>query len=229
MTNKRLHRKWTLPLIAILVITPLVAGQCGYRCGGGGGGGGGGGYASPYGQYVALHQPIPQHLPEPVPQPIFTQQPTGYFYRTGNYDQGHAEVIASEKEAAPLLLPTKVPEYEDADKKVAELKSALSEESNDVAESLTIAPASTYIRETGGYQPPVSHQIAYRPQLPPLPQPVPQPGCIPMLPPHYRPAPYMPRGYVTPYAPMPTYAPPPPPLPPPPPPPYHQPLPGGWF
>ncbi|VDM83166.1 unnamed protein product [Strongylus vulgaris] len=50
-----------------------------------------------------------------------------------------------------------------------------------------------------------------------------------MLPPHYRPAPYMPRGYVTPYAPMPTYAPPPPPLPPPPPPPYHQPLPGAGY
>ncbi|EPB68780.1 hypothetical protein ANCCEY_12132 [Ancylostoma ceylanicum] len=81
----------------------------------------------------------------------------------------------------------------------------------------TVAPASTYIRETPVYQPYQPYVPRQLPQMPYRPQPLPQAGCGPMVPQYYRPAPYMPRGYVLPYTPTPTYAPPPPPPPPPPP------------
>ncbi|KAK6758692.1 hypothetical protein RB195_016113 [Necator americanus] len=186
-------------LITIVTLITRVEAQCGYqsRCGG---------YQAQYMQHMVQ----PQQFVQPLPQPVIQPQPIDYYYRTANtYTQPPAEVVAGvEKEitTASIAAPKSV-EYEDIDKKIGEFKTTLSEESASAVESPTASPASTYIRETAVYQPYVPRQVAYRPQ------PLPQAGCGAMTPQYYRPAPYMPRGYMIPYTP--TYAthPPPPPQP----------------
>ncbi|EYC14158.1 hypothetical protein Y032_0041g371 [Ancylostoma ceylanicum] len=211
ITCRAVDEAMTIVLPAILALVVGVQSQCGYpRCGGGGGGG----YQLPYSQHLAQPQPLPQPLP-----PVLQPQSVDYYYKPANtYAQPPTEVLPSvDKDITTATISAKSGDYEDIDKKLVELKTSAPEEPAPVIENPTVAPASTYIRETPVYQPYQPYVPRQLPQMPYRPQPLPQAGCGPMVPQYYRPAPYMPRGYVLPYTPTPTYAPPPPPPPPPPP------------
>ncbi|KAK6049587.1 hypothetical protein COOONC_12908 [Cooperia oncophora] len=223
-------------LVAVLSLVLSVDTQC-YSSQGCGGGGGG--YQPSYGHHYS--QPVPQPLPPVIAQP----QPIEYYYRSNSYAQSPLETLASvDKEPSTATASTK--DFEDFEKKLPELKHTVVEESTPAQTEVAVAtPSRTYIREDTymaqpqpqpqPYQPhpypphpPQPYQpyrpVAYRPL-----QVLPAAGCGGPPPPYYRPAPYMPRGYVQPYGPAPTYPMMPPPLPPPPPPPQPYPYPGEFF
>ncbi|VDM59678.1 unnamed protein product [Angiostrongylus costaricensis] len=177
------------------VTVPLNA-QC-YSRGCVGGGGGHGAAAYETGGYVQpIQQLFPQHIPQQLPQP----QPSGYDYKMTPYARPPIEVLPSTtREIATVSLPPKSTEYEDYGKRPIDLKPSSAEGTAAVYET-PIKPSSTYIREMP-YRPYPQPPMPYRPL-----SVLPSPGCYVVQPQYYRPASYMPRGYMMPYAPTPSYA-----------------------